>query len=525
MAAITQPPRLLPRATICWRRRLNPWEGEPKGFTDSCLDNQCANSSPGTVSWVFNQLPSSNFVTQAVQDKRSSWMAYGYAVPQSLPADAGFLLPAERTAVYKGASTANGGNALEVTTYGYAYGGANQTPRAYEQLQNSEGGPSVLQSGQNAFTQYIYDTATNRLKAAVKSGYTQTFDGVSWTRAQRFIGTFYFTRHACLNDADDTLGRTLEIHGPCLVAGLSSTDCDVAPLANSPITQYFYWPGSPSNNNANRLQRVSRFPQSGGPSSCSGFASLDTLYDNYNARGNPLKVTDPNGVATFYTYEDNRVTSQTTSNRITSYAYEYGKLTSIRHPEGNYEVFCYRQDCSPGHPWTGLLLHKKKALSPEPGAPWIEQVTYGYNPNNQIVDEMYLDSSGERRERHFHPDGRGRPTWEGEGLNISGWGHYETKRLFDGADNMTGIGLPYNSALAFCGGADAQGQPLNALCAALSYDRANRLTGLDEFPSFTGSATRTCLGYDAQGNVKSVVSGCAASGPRGDCTSCAQPVA
>src|SRR5712692_7162415 len=72
-----------------------------KGYTDSCLDNQCANSSPGTVSWVFNQLPSSNFVTQAVQDKRSFCLAYGYAVPQSLPADAGFLLPVERTAVYK----------------------------------------------------------------------------------------------------------------------------------------------------------------------------------------------------------------------------------------------------------------------------------------------------------------------------------------------------------------------------------------------------------------------------------------
>src|SRR5262249_34523227 len=154
-----------------------------------------------------------------------------------------------------------------------------------------------------------YDTGVNRLKAVIKSGYTQTFNGTAWSAPSlRYVGTFYFTRHVCLNEqTDDALARTWEIHGPCLVAGVDSTDCDVAPTTDVPITQYFYWPSTTSNNNANRLQRVSRFPQNGGPTTCTGVTSLDTNYGNYDARGNPMLVTDPNGVATAYTYEEDRV--------------------------------------------------------------------------------------------------------------------------------------------------------------------------------------------------------------------------
>ena len=67
--------------------------------------------------------------------------------------------------------------------------------------------------------------------------------------------------------------------------------------------------------------------------------------------------------------------------------------------------------------------------------------------------------------------------------------------------------------------------PLSTLCASLGYDRANRLIGFDEYPSSSGGATRTCMTYDAQGNVASVVTGCSATGNPGDCSSCTQPVA
>jgi len=470
------------------------------------------------------QLPGSNFVTQAAQDKRGNWTAYGYSLPSSVPADAGFLLPSELTAVYKGATAPDGGGALETVNYSYLYGGTTQSPRAYEQLRGTESRPSVLQSGQNAVTQYIYDTGVNRLKAVIKSGYTQTWNGSTWTTSLRYIGTFYLTRHVCLNESsDDALGRTLEIHGPCLVAGVNSNDCDVAPTSNIPITQYFYWPANTANNNGNRLQKVSRYPQNGGPSACGGFSPLDTTYGNYDALGNPMLVTDPNGVATSFTYEENRVKSQTTGGQTTGYTYELGKLASIKYPAGNYEVFF--------NAWTGFLMEKRKTSALAGGGPdvenWTEAVKYDYGSDNQLTFEDYLgiygNGSEERRRHYYHRDGRGRVTWESEGIN---WAtHFETKRLFDGADNLVGIAVPFNSAApVFCGGADSAGQPVSPLCSALSYDRADRLNGLDEVPS-AGGATRTCLTYDAQGNVKSVVSGCPRTGPRGDCSSCTQPVA
>jgi len=507
-----------------------------KGYVDTCSPSSplCDATSPGTVSWTWIQLPGSNFVTQAAQDKRGNWTAYGYSLPSSVPADAGFLLPSELTALYKGATSPDGGGALETVNYSYIYGGTTQSPRAYEQLRSAESRPSVVQSGQNAVTQYIYDASVNRLKAVIKSGYTQTWNGSTWATAQRYIGTFYFTRHVCLNESsDDALGRTLEIHGPCLVAGPNSTDCDVAPTTNVPITQYFYWPANAANNNANRLQKVSRFPQNGGPSACSAFASLDTTYGNYDALGNPMLVTDSNGVAGSYTYEENRVKSQTTGGQTTSYTYELGKLTSIQYPAGNYEVFCYRRDCSSFGTWTNFLFEKRKTSALAGGGPdinnWTETVKYDYGSDNQLTFEQYFGwySGGqEERQRHYyHRDGRGRMTWESEGINASWATHYETKRLFDGANNLTGIASPFNStASAFCGGADSSGQPVSPLCSALSYDRANRLNGLDEVPS-AGGATRTCLTYDAQGNVKSVVSGCPLTSSKGDCSTCTQPLA
>ena len=502
-----------------------------KKYVDTCSQSSalCDSTSPGSVTWTWTQLPGSNLLPQAEQDKRGNWTVYSYSLASGVP-DAGFLLPSEMTGLYKGATASDGTNALESSRYAYTYGGTTQSPRAYEQLRTSETRPSALQSGQSATTNYVYDTAVNRLKAVIKSGYTQTFNGTTWSAPfLRYIGTFYFTRHICLNEStDDALGRTLEIHGPCLVASFNSTDCDVAPTTNIPITQYFYWPGNIANNNANRLQKVSRFAQNGGPTACSGVASLDTTYGNYDALGNPLLVTDPNGLPTTYTYEEGRVKSETTGGQTTTYSYEFGKLASIQHPQGNYEVFIHQA----GGTWNGFLMEKRKAAGAvSPGLDnWSESIRYSYGSDNRLNEEEYVGwwSTGQdaRGRHYYHPDGRGRTTWESDGqANVSWAAHYETKRLFDGADNLTGIGFPFNGgAPAFCGGADTNGQPVSPLCSALSYDRANRLNGLDEVPAANG-ATRTCLSYDVQGNVKSVVSGCPITATKGDCSQCTLPLA
>src|SRR5262249_36008689 len=117
----------------------------------------------------------------------------------------------------------------------------------------------------------------------------------------------------------------------------------------------------------------------------------------------------------------------------------------------------------------------------------------------------------------------GRTTFEGLGGSRF-FPKFATTRLFDGADNLTGIGAPFANAPELCAGPNADGSPRSPLCTALSYDRANRLIGVDEHPT-TSSATRSCLGYDAQGNVSSVRSGCLATSTPGDCTGCSQPAA
>src|SRR5262249_26337147 len=122
-------------------------------------------------------------------------------------------------------------------------------------------------------------------------------------------------------------------------------------------------------------------------------------------------------------------------------------------------------------------------------------------------------------------DAHQRPTWDQAG---DATGSYVSARFFDRADNLAGIGFGYNTPPAFCGGpASLSGtgldSPLSHVCSALGYDRANRLIGLDEYATSAGSATRSCLAYDAQGNVASVRTGCSATGTPGDCSSCTAP--
>ncbi|MBL8951091.1 MAG: hypothetical protein JNK82_09960, partial [Myxococcaceae bacterium] len=175
-------------------------------------------------------------------------------------------LPFETTTTFKGATSSNGTGALETTNHNYDYGSVGQTPRGFPQLKVLDERASVLSTGQQSSTNYFYDTATNRLKGVIRRGYTQAFDEGTGTfsTVERFIGTFYFTSRVCSGGSADPLGRTLEVHGPCLVSSLSSTDCDVG--SEAPITQYEYF-GSGSGADSYRLNKVHRLISGSSPSS------------------------------------------------------------------------------------------------------------------------------------------------------------------------------------------------------------------------------------------------------------------
>jgi RHS repeat-associated protein len=480
-------------------------------YTDSC-SGSAASCSAGTFryEWSVPSNPSyDNIVNShpvAEQNKRGYWHSTQYGVPTGTP-NSQFL---EKRADFWGATAWDGGSAAEVANYTYAYGGATQgSMRAYEQFVNTDSRPSVLgPAGSNVVTTNSYDLNINRLKAVMKTGYTWIRDGTgNWSAQQRNLATFYFTNHKCLNDADDLKGRTLEVHGPCWADSTSATDCSTTLQTGYPITQYFYYSSSDTTNKANRLQKVSRFPSNSG--SCPAGTSLDTTFDSYDARGNPTQVTDSNGVATVYTYQEDRVLTKQVNSHTTTYTYDNGKLASILYPKGNYEVFCYRTGLSgaacTGGAWSPRLQWKAKS-SVVDGSTFTEKVSYQYWNDGTVQYETYADSSGTRRKRFFAADAHRRPTLEGNG---GGFSTDSSPTAFDGADNVVGVGSSYNFPDQLCGGVDSSGKPSSKKCTWLLYNPANRLQQITEFPdALSDPGNKTCFTTDAQGNLSTVYPGC-----------------
>ena len=490
-------------------------------YFDTCAPG--TSCSPGTVNYVW--APNTGSVheyQQGVSDKRGGWTVQLMDPGQSPQLS-------ELKWSFRGALDADGGTPLEQTSYAYQY-----TTKGEQQLK-SVFRDSVLGPGGSKFeTQRSHDPTTNRLTKTIQHGWTSSFSGSSWTTAERYVGTFYFTNHSCLGDAADPLGRVVEVHGPCLVSGFNATNCDGG--GTVPITQTFYWPLTETSPRAGRVQKTVRFTNNVGLS-CAAAANLTTTYSVYDARGNATSVTDPNGAITTLAYEEDRVTSSTTSGLTTLYGYDARRLTSVKHPQGNYDVSCYRTGtpgigCSGGTPTDKLQWKAKSALAD--GSTWSEKVVYTYWPDGTVATETYRGActsgctaaSGEiRRVLKHAADAHRRPTWDQVG---DASGSYTSARFFDRADNLAGIGFAYNASPAFCGGAagttgSLPDTPLSHLCSALGYDRADRLIGLDEYPTSGGAATRSCLAYDAQGNVASVRTGCSATGTPGDCSSCTAP--
>jgi len=496
----------------------------PRAFqrTDSCTNSKSC--SPGTIDVEWSNYAGANTYYVAfqkgTQDKRGNWTAYTY--DQYLYGTGGppFVIP-EKTSTMTGAIDVNGTSALETEAYSYIYGLYTR------QLLNTSQKASVL-GGSGAVEQVnnTYDPTTNRLKSVIRSGYTNLYNGASWVTQARYLGTFYFLNHACLGDANDALQRVLEVHGPCLVNGTSSTDCDGG--GNVPLMQYTYYPASAGGFLSNRLKQVSQFPGYVG-GSCSGAKALTTTFGGYDGFGNATQSTDPNGVVTTYAYQETRLTSQTTNGETTNYGYDGINLTYVQLPAGNYEVLCYRSGTSgacSGGTLTSQLQWRAKSSS-STGATWSEKIVYSYWPDGTVNTETYETSTGAvRRVVEHAADAHRRPTWEQVG---NATGRFTNVSFFDRANNLAGIGFGYNGAPAFCGGPSSGSgtgldSPLSALCVSLGYDAANRLIGVDEYPKSSGAATRTCMTYDAQGNVASIVTGCAASGGPGNCSSCTEPV-
>ncbi|WP_177233842.1 RHS repeat domain-containing protein [Stigmatella erecta] len=357
---------------------------EPRLYrsTDSCGAYNYA-CSPGTVQheWTCSEAGSPGY-EQARKDKRNNWEVYGYAQENGAVRS-----PLEMTSLKKGATDKNGTGALETEFFSYTYG-----PHGEQLLSTQERETLLGPAGERAKTSYIYEPGTTRQKAIIQSGWTRARQASgAWSVDHRSVGTFFFTSRVSSGEtAPDPLGRTVEVHGPCFVASANATDC---PPGEYPLTQYRYWPGTETSPRRNRLQSVSVYASLAAPPDV-------TTFREYDAWGNVTESTDPNGVVTRATYQEQRLlTVAAGSQAPTSYGYDQGRLSWIRHPEGNHEVFCYRkatpaQACTGGEP-SGKLQWKAKAASAD-GAVWTEKVAYAYWPDGTLKEERYLNGGGGR---------------------------------------------------------------------------------------------------------------------------------
>ena len=159
------------------------------------------------------------------------------------------------------------------------------------------------------------------------------------------------------------------------------------------------------------------------------------------------------------------------------------------------------------------------------GSFWSERVDYSYRADGTLAVENYRDSStsggATRRVKKYAFDAHRRKTVEGAG-GTTGLGDaaiYFGANSYDGADNLTGVGLPFNAPPAWCGGVSdvINGTPVSSTCAALQYDGANRLTQMTEFPA-SGTSQRTVFSYDGNGNVIGVKAGCSGTDSYATCS-------
>ncbi|QSQ11543.1 RHS repeat-associated core domain-containing protein [Myxococcus landrumus] len=239
-------------------------------------------------------------------------------------------------------------------------------------------------------------------------------------------------------------------------------------------------------------------------------------------------------MSTTYTYEMNRVTSISTQGATWNYIYEKGALLYVQSPRGDYEMFCRRDNGGSGSHCVGNWYDDIRVRSkiPYPGGPAYEFIRYERAADGLLGSETYLSeySHGyqELRAKYYQANLDGMPSHERSGGGIDfNRGYHATPRLFDGAERLVGIGAPYLLSPSLCDGLAQDGRPVSPLCAALSYDRANRLTGLEQYPEVgtRTNGTRSCFSHDGHGNVHTVRSGCpAASGAVGDCSACTQPL-
>ena len=468
--------------------------------TDSCTAGGYA-CSPGSVHWVYagvsgigSTCNSSNpGYLYATKNKRDNWTVTPTRAPDG-GANSSFEVAARWVGVPSNGGSngalpnpfpdpgSNGTNALETTTYTYAYQGGSQSVA-------SETRPSALSTdGGVAVTTWVRDSS-NRVIRQYQSGATELINGSIPHKVSARFWSY------------DSEGRVATTSGPCFVTDTTITSCS----GDFPLTTFTYFTSGTFN--IGKLESVTR--------KASSSVDLVTAYANYNAVGEPGTVTDENGVVTTFTYLGHNVASRSVvlsggGTIAWSYTWENEKLTVVDFPEGNRERYCYRTvasasaTCSAGT-WTGRLQLVRKEGS---DGSWSECILYDYWPDGTLKTETrYANDGGTpeaRFKRSYASDAHKRQTLVATGNSST----FTETRGYDGADNLAALGPAFNAPPSYC---RESGGALSKLCGQMGYDRAERLRQLDLYTtSSSSSPIRACIDYDKRGNVSRVTTGCGA---------------
>ncbi|QAT82027.1 RHS repeat family [Corallococcus coralloides] len=536
--------------------------GYPGGDDPSSCRGLGRNLSPlqqrswGIQNVELDTLDFSLVMTRTAQDSRGGYTVYtngkavqGDALPTQVPYQTsyGFVPPGEVKAIAEGATAADGSGALLSRSYTYDYGRAGTFP-GYEQRVKTESSQSAM-AGQPGVSEsaswiYQYEAGTNRLMAKIRKGYTWNFMNGFSNPEIKYLATFYRTYRAFCGEtpaAADPQARTVEVQGPCWVGGENATEC----MGSAPVTQYFYGAPNASNGQQQQLTRKRVFTLSvavGSSYHCQNTPFEDTTYDAYDDQGRLLRMTEPNGVQTHLAYSAGKLVRKTVkagalADLVTDYGYDDNSSHGdyIRHPDGRYEIQCYRSGTWPGTGCSGGVLTDKlqwkATASSATGVNYSERVNYGYRRGRLATEEVLAPGGVVRSRRTYDDDPLGRPTYqgfgemwgEGPGSNIS----YSIPQLFDSEDNLIRQGLPYlsNSSRppAFCGGFNTSSGALNTLpieCRSFAYDRLNRLVSMMDAAGTQGTApTVTHISYNGVGKIQRVKQGCAAGSTEASCIS------
>lgn len=388
----------------------------------------------------------------------------------------------------------------ETEEYSYVYLGTPPRQLVSELIRASVLPSAPAGSKQRKHFKY---SSSGRLTSVIEDGWTRTLIGSGASDLQRFKATFFRDSWSS-GGSSDPLGRTTEVQGPCWVNSASATSC----TGSFPVTRYAYFPQG-TTNNSSRLSEVRRYPD--GPTG----SVLVTAFESYDSLGNPGRVVDENGVATEFTYQENRPLTMTRSGRTWTYAYDRGLLTRVQRPAGDFDVICYRRlganalaggcdySANPSHVPTAIFRYGAGAA---PGG-WYEATTLTYAVDGELREEaVYTEGNAttpfRRTTRERNP--LLFETFSKTGPTPSGWSERTTRRF--AADGLVvASGSAYSDAEPFC--MSLQGVP-NDVCTRFSYWNTGRLKQVSWTPLPNTPETSTCLDYDTQGNVVGARAGC-----------------